>query len=306
MLDAALFVQDDLLAHKLRHTLEGMGARVARYATLSDDAGSWQSRKFDLMVVHQSPSVMDLGHTLMNVKCEPFFRAALVLVPDNHMAFAPALLDAGFDRCLPMSLDEASLCAVLRALTRRWQGMTASVSHYGALSFNHVTQQAWISGVVLDLTLREAQVLEILLKRAGQIISKERIIQDIAPDNMALNTTAAEVYIHRLRKKISHDLLPVRNIKRCGYLLPRYVHTHQVRSDGVRSYQPLLRLTTCTTSNITGTSISTPTTVASAAPDSKPNRLMAAATASSKKLDAPISAEGQATLWASPTARFRK
>ena len=44
--------------------------------------------------------------------------------------------------------------------------------------------------------------------------------------------------------------------------------------------------------------------VASAAPDSKPNRLMAAATASSKKLDAPISAEGQATLCFSPTARL--
>jgi len=40
----------------------------------------------------------------------------------------------------------------------------------------------------------------------------------------------------------------------------------------------------CTTSNITGTSISTPTTVASAAPELKPNRLIAAATASSKKL----------------------
>ena len=48
-----------------------------------------------------------------------------------------------------------------------------------------------------------------------------------------------------------------------------------------------------------------PTTVAKAAPDSKPKRLMAAATASSKKLEAPIKAEGQATLWASPKARFR-
>jgi DNA-binding response OmpR family regulator len=101
--------------------------------------------------------------------------------------------------------------------------MTASVCHYGALSFNHATQQACVAGVVLDLTPREAQVLDILLKRVGQIIPKERLLQDIAPDNMAINTTAAEVYIHRLRKKISHDLLPVRNIKRCGYLLPRYV-----------------------------------------------------------------------------------
>ena len=51
-----------------------------------------------------------------------------------------------------------------------------------------------------------------------------------------------------------------------------------------------------------GTSISTPTTVASAAPDSKPNRLMAAATASSKKFAAPISAEGPATQCGEPTA----
>ena len=63
-------------------------------------------------------------------------------------------------------------------------------------------------------------------------------------------------------------------------------------------------LTIFTTSSITGTSISTPTTVASAAPELKPNRLMAAATASSKKLDAPISADGQAMLCFSPTARF--
>src|SRR5512139_1156744 len=73
-----------------------------------------------------------------------------------------------------------------------------------------------------------------------------------------------------------------------------------------RSYQPLLELTTRTTSSITGTSISTPTTVASAAPESKPNRLIAAATASSKKLDAPISAEGQATSCFSPIARLSR
>src|SRR5450631_371801 len=72
------------------------------------------------------------------------------------------------------------------------------------------------------------------------------------------------------------------------------------------SYQPLLELTTLTTSSITGTSINTPTTVASAAPELKPNRLMAAATASSKKFDAPISAEGQATLWDSPARRFNQ
>ena len=116
------------------------------------------------------------------------------------------------------------MCAVARALTRRKQGMTASVSHYGELSFNHVTQPAHVLGVAVALTCREAQVLDILLKRVGQIIPQTRFIQDLALGNMDLNTTVAEVYIHRLRKKISHDILPIRNIKRCGYFLPRYVY----------------------------------------------------------------------------------
>src|SRR5208283_2845928 len=72
------------------------------------------------------------------------------------------------------------------------------------------------------------------------------------------------------------------------------------------SYQPFDRLTIQTTDSITGTSMSTPTTVASAAPELKPNRLMAAATANSKKLLAPISAEGPATQCCSPIKRFRR
>lgn len=62
------------------------------------------------------------------------------------------------------------------------------------------------------------------------------------------------------------------------------------------AHQPRVAFTIFTTLSITGTSISTPTTVASAAPEEKPNRLIAAATASSKKLLAPIRADGAATL----------
>jgi DNA-binding response OmpR family regulator len=234
MLDVALFVQDEMLALKLHHALESMSLRVERYDVFSHDSMQWHSRKFDVMVVHLAPSVMDLANPWVRDKLWAQPAASIALVPENHMVFVPDLLDVGFDRCLPVSVDHASLCAVVRALTRRKQGMTASVCHYGALRFNHVTQQAHVGDVAVELTRREAQVLDVLLKRVGQIIPKARLIQDIAPDNMDLNTTAAEVYIHRLRKKISHDILPIRNIKRCGYLLPRYVylndHTHSIRS----------------------------------------------------------------------------
>ena len=222
MLDVALLVQDDVLAHKLQQTLRKMGAKVTRDGLRSNDLKLWRSRSCDLMVVHVTATVMDMASTFMPNLYDAQRAATLALVPDHHMGFACDLLDAGFDRCLPLSLHESVFCAVVRALTRRRQGMTVSVCHYGALTFNHATQQACVAGEPLDLTPREAQVLDILLKRVGQIISKEQFLEDIAPDNMALNTTAAEVYIHRLRKKISHELLPVRSIKRCGYFLPRY------------------------------------------------------------------------------------
>jgi DNA-binding response OmpR family regulator len=251
MFNVALFVQEEVLAHKLRCVLESMFARVERYEVFSQDSVPWLARTFDLMVVHATGPVMDLANAWVRDKLWAQPAASIALLPETHLAFAPVLLDAGFDRCLPVSLDGASLCAVARALTRRNQGMTASVCHYGALSFNHVTQQAHVLDIAVELTCREAQVLEALLKRVGQIISKARLIQDIAPDNMDLNTTAAEVYIHRLRKKISHDILPLRNIKRCGYFLPRYVHLGEQKSthagfvknsdDSIRSRYELVR-----------------------------------------------------------------
>jgi hypothetical protein len=66
------------------------------------------------------------------------------------------------------------------------------------------------------------------------------------------------------------------------------------------SYQLRVLFTIFTTVSITGTSINTPTTVAKAGPELNPKRLIAAATANSKKLLAPMSADGAATQCASP------
>ena len=63
------------------------------------------------------------------------------------------------------------------------------------------------------------------------------------------------------------------------------------RTAAPASYQPRVLFTIFTTESMTGTSIKTPTTVARAAPELNPKRLIAAATANSKKLLAPISAE---------------
>ena len=91
-----------------------------------------------------------------------------------------------------------------------------------------------------------------------------------------------------------HDLLQL--FKGNGYNASIYGLT--------RAYHPFESLAIFTTNSITCTSINTPTTVANAAPYSKPNKLMAVATASSKKLLAPINADGAATQCTTPRRRF--
>src|SRR5574339_76692 len=76
-------------------------------------------------------------------------------------------------------------------------------------------------------------------------------------------------------------------------------------ASAVAGNQCRVRLQTEHTDNITGTSISTPTTVASAAPDSGPKSAIAVATASSKKLLAPINAPGAATAYSTRSSRMR-
>lgn len=225
MLDIVLLSNDERMARKTVAALAQMQARVAQGPASLLHSPTWPERRVDLLVLHHEP-LMEQPETL--TKDVPYLTdtPSIAIIPDHLIAGAATFLDAGFDRCLPESFDAGHLAAVARALTRRIHGLTSSVSLYGPLSFNHDTKRVHMDGVEIELTTREVQVLEILLKRIGQIISKEDFVRDIDPNNMDLNSSAIEVYIHRLRKKIGNDVLPIRNIKRCGYFLKRFSYSN--------------------------------------------------------------------------------
>lgn len=226
MRDIALITPDDQMAQKICRSLTALDCKIQRHETLPVSSSTRLSRQFDLIVSHQlSPNV---GSVQFFERDHSPFVPAIAIIPDSQLGTAAALLDAGFDRCLPESFNMDYLSAVARALTRRSHGLMSSVTLYGALSFNHNTKSLSIQGQPVELTVREAQVLDILLTRVGQIIAKETFLEALDPESVTLNSSAIEVYIHRLRKKISNDILPIRNIKRCGYFLQRFTPTEAI------------------------------------------------------------------------------
>jgi two-component system OmpR family response regulator len=74
----------------------------------------------------------------------------------------------------------------------------------------------------MDLTPREAGVLEVLLRRAGRVASKSGVIEALAladPSALELLDPAIEVIVHRLRRKIEGSGIEIHTVRGFGYLL---------------------------------------------------------------------------------------
>lgn len=222
MLEIALVNCSDELAQKISHALPHVNLCTARYECLSQIPSANGKKNFELIILHYSCECVDETLNQIIEQHLPHTTPAIAVISENHPEFSVPLLNLGIDRCLPESFDVSHFSAIVRALVRRKHGLISSVSQYGTLSFSHETKRVWITGKEVELTKREAQVLDILLRRVGQIISKTDFIEEMDPNKVELNASAVEVYIHRLRKKINNEHLPIRNIKRCGYFLRRF------------------------------------------------------------------------------------
>ena len=107
---------------------------------------------------------------------------------------------------------------------RRGQSGVASVVSYGGLDFDTVGRTASIDGRTLQLSLHEIGVLEVLLRRFGRVVSKEKLVEQLYRYDEEVSHNAIEVYVHRVRKKIAGAGVTVRTLYGRGYLLDYVGH----------------------------------------------------------------------------------
>ncbi len=128
-------------------------------------------------------------------------------------------LDLGADDYMTKPFEIAEFEARIRCLLRRKEGLLTNTIEFGPLNFNTTDRTVLLEQQSVELTRRERSLLEILLSRAGRVIPKENILEQLCSFDDDMSASAIETYVHRLRKKINHPELSIRTIRGLGYML---------------------------------------------------------------------------------------
>ncbi len=119
----------------------------------------------------------------------------------------------------PFAMDE--LVARIQTLLRRAPDSKGDALTLGNVSFETESRQATVAGKMLLLPPREAEVLEVLLKRNGRTVSQDSLESQVFGMSQSISSNAIEVYVHRLRKMLADAgaNLEIHTIRGVGYLL---------------------------------------------------------------------------------------
>lgn len=111
-------------------------------------------------------------------------------------------LNLGADDYLPKPFYVEELVARIHAITRRAAGDEATVRRAGQVAMNLVTRETTAAGNAVDLTPREFNLLEFLMRSPGRVVTRTHILEHVWGYHFDPSTNIVDVYIRRLRKKL--------------------------------------------------------------------------------------------------------
>ncbi|MCP5201747.1 MAG: response regulator transcription factor [Gammaproteobacteria bacterium] len=145
----------------------------------------------------------------------------LILTARGRWEDKVAGLEIGADDYLVKPFHNEELLARLRALLRRAAGFSQSRIECGPIVMDLGGKQVTIDGRELELTALEYKVLECLMLRAGNVLSKGELTEHVYEEDAERDSNVLEVIIGRLRKKLDPKRLlnPIETIRGQGYRL---------------------------------------------------------------------------------------
>ncbi|MBC3932996.1 response regulator transcription factor [Undibacterium sp. CY7W] len=214
-----LLVEDDkVLAEGVSQMLRGQGMLV-------DVAHTGNDAEYLIPRQHFSAIVLDIGlpdieglEILRRLRGNHNQIPVLLLTARDGISDRVRGFELGADDYLVKPFSTLELVARLKALVRRSAPRSNEV-RLGHLLMDPQTKRVSIRDNVVDLSVREWNILAYLLQHESQVVSKQQIIDAILPYGEDITLNAIEVYVSRLRLKLNNAKITIRTIRGFGYML---------------------------------------------------------------------------------------
>lgn len=215
-----LVIEDDVtLGPALQEFLTQQGYAVDWLATGDKVVGAVGSQDYDLLLLDLNlPDCSGLD-VLAQLRAAGHQVPVLILTARDGVEDRVAGLDAGADDYVTKPFELAELAARVRAFGRRRMGQVQSVIEVGPLELDTAGREIRVNGERLGLSVREFSVLEMLMVRAGRVVTKRQIVNSLSAWDADFSENAVEVYVYRLRKRLDGTGASIQTVRGFGYLL---------------------------------------------------------------------------------------
>jgi two-component system OmpR family response regulator len=181
-----------------------------------------QGGEFDVLIVDRMMPKMDGVTVVETLRREGNATPVLFLSALGETTDRVTGLQAGADDYLVKPYDFAELNARVDALARRRQsGAVATSLKVGELEMNLLTREVHRAGREIDLQPREFQLLEFMMRHAGQSVTRTMLLEKVWEYHFDPQTNVIDVHISRLRSKIDKgfDRPMLQTVRGAGYRL---------------------------------------------------------------------------------------
>ena len=217
-----LVVEDEKrLAAGLRAGLEAEGFAVD--VALNGTDGLWVAREnpYDAIVLDIMLPGLNGYRVCSSLREEGIWTPIMMLTAKDGEWDEVEALDTGADDYLTKPFSYAVLVARLHALIRRGRPERPAILRAGDLVLNPAARRAARGDAAIELTARELSLLEFLMHRAGQVVSKREILDHVWNYDFEGDQNIVEVYMRHLRNKVDRPFgrNALETVRGAGYRL---------------------------------------------------------------------------------------
>lgn len=179
-----------------------------------------ESDVYDLIVLDRMLPGKEGVELLKELRQAGIHTPVLLLTARDSLEDRVEGLDAGADDYLVKPFATEELLARIRAMGRRpstsWQNHRLEMC---GLSFDPDRAEVSNENRTIKLTVKESLLLELLMRNAGQVITKEQILDRVWGLEADVEISSVEIYVHYLRKKLPPHSIHIETVRGIGYCL---------------------------------------------------------------------------------------